>query len=488
MATERRYLFSPLERRGVVAGLRTGQLLILAGGLVVAISAMRTAPTAVGLAAAVAVVSVALAVAFVDVGDRSVEQWLPVVIRHLVVRLASRHRTRPSVSARPSGPRHGRSDHRRQGALPVPRALETIAIDELPTGPGTAPIAAVTDHAAGTLGAVVAVRGHSFALLDSDEKERRLSAWADVLASLARQSGPVSRLQWVERTVAGDADALSRYLDDRRAVDPDVSPARSYAELVAEAGPLTHEHECYVTLTVRQNAGASVLQRELRLLEGQLRGADLDVAGILGRRDLASVFRTAFDLRARVVLARRAALHPDLSGADVHSAWPAATDTTWSTYRTDDSWHATFWVAEWPRTEVGPDFLGPLLLRGAGHRTVALTMAPASPSQGFRQAEAARTAALADAELRRRAGFLGTARQRRETEGLLRRESELADGHAAYRFSGYVTVSAGDPADLEDACSEVIQLAHQSRLDLRRLHGVQDVAFTWTLPLGRGLG
>jgi hypothetical protein len=487
MTTERRYLFAPLERRGVVAGLRAGQLVILAGGLLVAVAVIRAAPTPIGVAIAVALVAAALGLAFVDVGDRPAEQWLPVVTRHLGVRLARRHRTRPIAVGRAR--RSARHDIRpRPTQLPIPPELVSIAVDDLPAGPGGAPVAVVTDRSCGTLGAVIAVRGHSFALLDSDEKERRLSAWADVLASLARQSGPVSRLQWVERTVAGDGDALVRYLGERRTLAPDSSPARSYSELVAEAGPLTQEHECYVALTVAQRAGISVLQRELRLLEGQLRGADLDVAGILGRRDLTSVVRTAFDVSARVALARRAALHPDLAGAGVGTAWPAATDTGWSSYRTDDTWHATFWVAEWPRTEVGPDFLGPLLLRGAGHRTVALTMAPASPSEGFRQAEAARTAAAADEELRRRAGFLGTARQRRETEGLVRREAELADGHAAYRFAGYVTVSAGDPAGLEDACGEVIQTAHQCRLDLRRLHGVQDVAFTWTLPLGRGLG
>ena len=35
----------------------------------------------------------------------------------------------------------------------------------------------------------------------------------------------------------------------------------------------------------------------------------------------------------------------------------------------DGTWHATYWVAEWPRTDVGPDFLGPLLfVVGAGAR------------------------------------------------------------------------------------------------------------------------
>jgi hypothetical protein len=114
-------------------------------------------------------------------------------------------------------------------------------------------------------------------------------------------------------------------------------------------------------------------------------------------------------------------------------------------------------------------------------------MAPASPSEGFREAEAARTAAVADDELRRRAGFLATARRRRESEGLARREAELSEGHASYRYSGYVTISADSAEELEDACGEVVQLAHRCRLDLRRLFGIQDEAFTWTLPLGRGL-
>jgi hypothetical protein len=144
-------------------------------------------------------------------------------------------------------------------------------------------------------------------------------------------------------------------------------------------------------------------------------------------------------------------------------------------------------VAEWPRTEVSADFLSPLLLHTGGQRTVAVVMGPLPPSAGVREAEAARTAHVADEQLRQRAGFLATARRRREAEGIARREAELSDGHAAYRFSGYVAVTAHSPDALEVACGEVVQAAHQCRLELRRLYGVQDLAFTWTLPLGRGL-
>ncbi len=74
-----------------------------------------------------------------------------------------------------------------------------------------------------------------------------------------------------------------------------------------------------------------------------------------------------------------------------------------------------------------------------------------------------------------------------EQESVVRREQELADGHADIRFSGYITVSAEDLDGLEVACSEIEQQAGQARLILRRLGGSQDLAFTYTLPLGRGL-
>ena len=68
-----------------------------------------------------------------------------------------------------------------------------------------------------------------------------------------------------------------------------------------------------------------------------------------------------------------------------------------------------------------------------------------------------------------------------------RREAELADGHASFRFSGYVGVTAASRDQLEVACEWTEQAAGQCRLELRRLFGDQEEAFSFTLPLGRGL-
>jgi len=154
--------------------------------------------------------------------------------------------------------------------------------------------------------------------------------------------------------------------------------------------------------------------------------------------------------------------------------------------QTDGLWHATFWIAEWPRHEVGSDFLLPLLASSGDRRAVSVVMAPVPPLRAVRTAEHARTSGVADAELRRQHGFALTARVRREQEAVVRREHELADGHGAYRFSAYITVSAPGPGELDRACRRTEHAAALAGLDLRRLYGTQAEAFCCTLPVGRG--
>ena len=466
MTEPARYVFDPLDRRGLVAGLRAGQVIILGGGLVLATAVLRASPNGAGIGLALVAAAVAAATAFVSVGGQTAEQWAPIISRRGLRLVTGATVTKPASHRRPGAPR----------LPPVPRSLAAITFLELDDPSGTQ-VGAIRDRAQRTVSAVLVVRARSFALLDSEDKARRLAAWSAVLTGLAREDGHVRTLQWVERTVPGDAVDLERHLDAGRVLAPDDPRVASYRELIAEAGPLGQDHESFIVLSVRDRGRASegVLLRELRLLRGQLRTAEVDVDAALTGPALGAALRRGFDPWAPT------------GGVDPSTGWPLAADDGWSAVRTDDTWHATFWVAEWPRRDVAPDFLGPLLLHAAGQRSVSLIMGPLPPSAGVREVESARTAQAADEALRQRAGFMATARRMREAEGAARREAELADGHAAYRFSGYVTVSARSTEALEDACGQIVQAAHQCHLELRRLHAVQDVAITWTLPLGRGL-
>jgi hypothetical protein len=50
-----------------------------------------------------------------------------------------------------------------------------------------------------------------------------------------------------------------------------------------------------------------------------------------------------------------------------------------------------------------------------------------------------------------------------------------------------VTVSGRDGEELRRACSEVHEHAARARVELHRMYGQQAEAFTFTLPLCRGL-
>jgi hypothetical protein len=324
---------------------------------------------------------------------------------------------------------------------------------------------------------------------------------------LAREGSPVSRIQWVERTVPADGDEVGRYLGEawaREAVPVDSLAMQSYLELTSSAPAVTRDHELFVCLQIeakrawrqikrtggRQGADASacaVLLRELGALAERLTAADVRVVGALRPGTIALAVRVAFDPWSRPGLARLTAADPDRDGIDEAAAWPLGSETSWGVYRTDGALHATYWIASWPRIDVGAAFLSPLLLHARIVRAIGVTIEPISPLKAIREVEAARTSDTADRELRGRMGFVETARRRRQTEAVARREEELADGHAAVRFAGYVTVSARTLDELERNCSEVEHAAQMCRLELLRLYGQQEQAFTYTLPLCRGL-
>jgi len=460
----RRYSFHPLERRGLFLGLDAAQILTLIAGLIAAILAGDAVPGSAGVVVASCILGVAAVGALWPTGGRPLVGWLPSAIGWL-----TRKAQGPAVSREPLG-----------GSALKPAGLDLI---ELPGEPGQPALGVIRDRRSGTWAAVMPVRGRTFSLLDPDQQVQRLDAWRTVLASLARPGSPIKRVQWVERSAPAGSDLLSIGSQVPTMCEQASRAQASYSDFVAGVAPRAQVHEVWIVVSVdgsRGRIGSSHrpgdgLRRELRLLEGQLRSADLHPGLPLGLPRLQSVLAGLH--RTRKPRSRVDRAMPP---------WPMASTESWSDLRTDDSWHATYWIAEWPRVEVAPDFLTPLLV-GGGRRTVSVIMAPVSGDRAMREARSARTADVADAELRDRAGFLPSARRAKEADGVARRESELAEGHAEYRFSGYVTVSATDRESLAVASADAEHAARAAHLELRLLFGRQAEAFAWTLPLARGL-
>jgi len=422
----------------------------VAVGLVFGVLVLRWEPNAVGVAAAVGILVLYGALATVPVSGRTGDEWLPVVV---------------CWGARRSGTRGAG----RIGAL---RGLRLLRADWQDMG-------VVHDRAGRTLTAAVSLRGGSFALLGADEQGRRVGAWASVLASLAREGSPVHRVQWVAASFPDDGHGLRSYVAAEAVPDAASVCTASYNSLLADMDSHTCAHDVVLALQVRLTksveVGCATLAREMSSLVRLLVDADVQVESVLSADDLAHQLLRTYEPHAGL-----AGLPP----AQDH--WPMALKESWSDVRVDGMVHATFWVAEWPRIEVRSDFLAPLLL-GSSRSTLAVVMEPLGPDAAVRKVEASRTADLADSELRRRGGFVSTARHARQSEVLARREAELAEGHASFRYSGYVTVSAPSEEELVAACDVVQHAAGQSQLALRRLYGDQASAYTCTLPLCRGL-
>jgi hypothetical protein len=488
-----RYEFGPLERRGIFGGLTTAQVLTLLAGGAVAVAILDVWRSGIGALAAGAVLALVGAAALVPAGGRSLLGWSGVATVWSWARLRGRHRWESA---------HPLLGHPGDGELaPLPP----------PTLAGATIIAAPYAGVAGGAGvirdgdtytAVLVAEGAAFALEDQAARARMIGRWSEVLAALGQSGGPVDRIQWVERAAPEDGDAIARYLVEAIELPRGHSAVESYIQLTAEAGPVTASHVVLVAVRiswasagrqiVRRGGGdggaCDVLMDEVTSLGMQLNDMGLPVRGIVRPRELAALLREGFEPDVKQEAQRRALVAEDMAGLQAASAWPLRTETGWSSYRAQGWHHATFWVREFPRLEVGPDWLSPLIYQARCRRSIALVMQPVPALAAERRLLSARTADEVDQAERTRHGFVIPIRRLREQQQVLRREAELAAGHAMYRFSGYITVSAPDPDELELACSEIRQKAARARQELERLVGMQDLAFTFTLPLCRGVG
>jgi Putative type VII ESX secretion system translocon, EccE len=489
------YSFGPLERRGLLGDVGAGRVAALALGAVIAVILLDRAPSASGALGALTACVLCAAVAFAPVAGRTLEQWIPVVCAF------SLHRVRRSHRHRSPAPTSGRVAELLGTPRPRWRTTEPAPPDRLrgvriiTAAHRDRSLGALSERGGRRLTAVLACRVGAFTLLDPEAQARRLARWGLVLAGAG--GGAIRRLQWIERTAPAQGDELARWMHTER--DPSVprgaAMLESYLELISTSTRVAQEHE--VLLAVQVDAGQvrerghdavvrALVESTERVAQG-LEAADVTVLGALGPEPIARTLRTAYDPYCRGELTTLEGADPERDGPDEGGAWPLAVRERWDHYESDGALHATYWISAWPRVEVSPVFMDSLLGRSGAVRTVAVSFEPIGIERSTREVEAAVTRDRADRELRARFGQSETARQRQGAEATIRREAELAAGHGEVRLSGFVTVSGRDRDELRQSCAEVLEQGARARLELRRLYGQQADAFTFTLPLCRGL-
>jgi len=488
------FRFGEPTHHGLLGGVRPGQLLLGAGGAVWAIIWIDLSPSGAGAAAGLTGLTLTIATATVPISGRTVEQWLPVAGGWLTARLTGQTKTvSPAAGAGVNVTiRTGRALVREPEPAP-PASLRGVRIVGIDYRGGT--VGAISERRGRRLTAVLVSRAPGFALADESEQQQRLAVWASVLGAAGH--GAVRRIAWVQRSAPAQTDGLARWLHEQR--DPDIPLhanriADSYLELLEHSAQAVQENEVLLAIQVDQSRmrrdDRGQLQRTLvsacEQVAAGLERARVHTDRALTPGGLARALRVAYDpyLRGQLASLRAAGRVDELS--EPH-AWPSGMREGWGSYQTDGAWHATFAIAGWPRAEVGPAFLSPLLASSEHVRTVAVSFEPLDPRRSLRQAEGDVTREETDRRQRHHLGQLETARARQAQDATRRREAELAAGHSEVRLAGFLTVTGRDPDELERACEDTITLAARAHLELHRLYGQQAQAFTFTLPLCRGL-
>jgi hypothetical protein len=454
---------------GSLGGLQWRQLGLLVAGGAWALLALRLTPGVPGLVVAVAGGGGCTAAALLRPAGRLPLDW-GIVAGHFAERRARRQTKYRRLCD---------AERRR-----LPDHLTGTTILEVATDRG--PVGVIRDRR--RMVAVMRVDPVPGALASDDEAATARAAWGGVLAAIARPNAGIARIQWTVRSRPLGPQARSDFLPAGLPQDVPAHLAEGYADLVAETGDSAREHVLTVAVGAefRRGPGTDAVRRAIEGADeicAGIHGAGLGTAGLLEPAQIAAELRGAIDLDH----GDRFSAGPGVLLPDPTDFSPMGLDEEWSRLHCDGRWHAIFWISQWPRGDAEGDVLAPLVLAGPPGRTVTVVMEPRDPARAVRDAEQARLRDDADDDLRERTGFVRSVRRARQQAAVSAAEHELADGHAAYRFVGYLGVSAASADALDDACREAIAAAAMARCELRRLWGEQTAGLACVLPMCRGL-
>ena len=505
----RTYIGWQQEKVAFIFGLSGQRVLTMAAALLAAILPIAASRPADGAVTWPIAATLALA-AFIRIGARTADEWLIAALSYQLGVFRRQH----TFASGPFAPLHASGGGRAGGPPPMdlPGILAPLRILAVPSGPGPE-IAIAHNRYDRTYTAVARLRVPGLGLADSARRDQRVAGWGGLLAGLCTEGNPIIRVQAWQRIVPESGAALRRWHHDH--LDPSAPAAAAHitADLLATSTLATSQREAYLSFvldarraatSIRAAGGgpagaAVVLIRRLHALTAAIGNAELEIEGWLGPRDLAEVIRTAFDPHVLAPLAERRATAfaaaaagrpwPGLPpGVDPGAAGPAGAEARPGVYLHDGASSVTYWVHDWPRSQVYCTVLAPLLGDGGHRRSFSLLIEPLGPHAAEREVMRERTARHVAVRMRQRTGQIVPEHEQDAMERARAQDADRAAGHGLARFTAYVTVTVTDQAQLDDACAALEADAAAARIEIRRMWFAQDAGFAMgALPLGFGL-
>lgn len=335
------------------------------------------------------------------------------------------------------------------------------------------------------------------------ERQQHIAGLMSVASGWTRRR-QIARIEFLERCRPG---SVVRQQRDFEALNVSGELADSYMQALRLAADASVSHPQAICITIDTNsaAGAEAVKQNGGGKIGVLRACEMEMqassealyhAGFtrvewMSPREWAAWGRTLVDpLFEPSVDVREGS---ELSGVAPELAAPMSLDEHKDIVETDSAFHRVYWVADWPRLETYPGFMGELAMaetyQGLPVRhTLRLVMVPVPLEQALGRIRKARNTWRQNADLKARQGKQMSIADTADWENLDARERELISGQGELRFTGFVVVSALTEELLHQYCASMEVAAAAAGVELLRLTYQQGAALvSAAYPAGLGV-
>lgn len=360
--------------------------------------------------------------------------------------------------------------------------------------------ALIWDSAERTATAVIQAESTSFAMADEGDRAGRVDGFSTLCAQAAANKGVV-RVALHARTLPASTRGVAEYYE-RTVAKRHAGPAASlWAHNEAEAVFDLLENrpdivgavrrDVLVAITISEVVAASeikdagggkrgmsyVMAQEVADLMKLMREAGAERPRWMDATEVAHVIREAYDPEH--------ILEPssELNRESLKAEGPVVVDEEYTRIHTDSAFHQTYWIAEWPRTQVESGFLTSLVANGEYTHTVTLVFTPVSVDKALRQIKNSQSGVNSKIRRDQNMGRPLSAENQTQLMELKEREYEIVDGYTDVSYTGYVTISGSTERALGEARSAMKRSIPS--INVRLLAGQQSAAFVAAaLPVG----
>lgn len=415
--------------------------------------------------------------------------WLMKQLRHAGG--ATTHRFRPERT-------------RLTGTLNLPGTRASIQLWDVDQ------IAAISNPHDRSVSVIAELEVQGFLMQDLPDRLDLAEHFDRVLGPLTQRPG-IKRVTLQERTLPTTIRAARDHYESVRRTHSleDGSPvAQNYLDVMDQSERFEVAHRNYLVFTLDlvalgaqlkslgggKDAILALAALEASNLADALAAAKITVRQWLGPRDVAALSRLTFDPEFAATVQNR----PDsLAGVDPVAIGPMLLDEPKGRNGivvTDSGVHTTLWVHEWPRSDSPVGFLAPLVFArhpGTGEaitHILSIVLTPVPVGKALKRIRDEKKVWRGNEKLRAKRGADGSAADAADWRALEQQEQEIANGHGEFQYGAYLTVSAPDEEQLDQALAGMRNALSRAGMEAQILYCQQaEALMVNALPLGLGM-